>query len=78
MEIKILGIGCSKCKVAYKQVKKAVDLSGRLDIDVTKVESLEAISKYNIMATPAILIDESIKISGRIPSVKEILNLIKM
>mgnify|MGYP001170072817 CR=1 FL=1 len=73
MIIKILGVGCSKCKVAEKQVRRAVEMTGRTDIQVLKIESIQEISRYNIMMTPAVIIDEKVIISGRIPSIKEIL-----
>ncbi len=76
MEIKILGPGCSKCKVTEKQVRRAVKELDRDDIIITKVDNLEDIMKYNIMNTPALVINEIIKVTGRIPSTKEIKNLI--
>ncbi|MCF7925909.1 MAG: thioredoxin family protein [Candidatus Izimaplasma sp.] len=72
MEIKVLGPGCSKCKVTVKQVKRALKQLERDDIVVTKVEDLKEIMAYNIMNTPALVINENVKIVGRVPSVKEI------
>ena len=76
MEIKILGPGCSKCKVTEKQVKRAIKELNRDDISVIKVENIEEIMKYNIMSTPALVIEEKLKIMGRVPSVKEIKKII--
>jgi len=77
MIIKILGVGCSKCKVAEKQVRRTVKMTGRTDIQVFKIESIQEISRYNIMMTPAVIIDEQVVITGRIPSVKEILLMLE-
>jgi small redox-active disulfide protein 2 len=76
MEIKILGHGCSKCKVTLSQVERALKELDRSDILVTKVENLDEIMRFNVMSTPALVIDGKLMVSGRIPSVKEIKNLI--
>jgi small redox-active disulfide protein 2 len=76
VEIKILGPGCSKCKVTEKQVVRAVKELGRSDIIITKVEDLAEIMKYNVMSTPGLVINEILFVSGRIPSTKEIKKLI--
>lgn len=73
--IKILGPGCAKCKATMEVVKKAVEQSG-VTADITKVEDLEGMMKYNILSTPVVVINEQIKISGRIPTVEEIKKLL--
>jgi small redox-active disulfide protein 2 len=71
MEIKILGTGCAKCKTAQAVVEKVVAESG-LNATITKVEDIVEIMKYNVMFTPAIVVDEIVRIKGRIPSEKEV------
>ena len=71
MEIKILGTGCAKCKTAQAVVEKVVAESG-LNATITTVEDIVEIMKYNVMFTPAIVVDEIVKIKGRIPSEKEV------
>lgn len=73
--IKILGPGCAKCKATLEVVKKAVEQSG-VAADITKVEDLEGMMKYNILSTPVVVINEQIKISGRVPSLEEIKKLL--
>ena len=70
-QIKILGTGCSKCKSTYNNVIEALN---RLDIqaDVIKIEDIEEIMKYNVLSTPVLMIDEEIKVKGRVPDVNEI------
>ncbi|MBK6537872.1 MAG: TM0996/MTH895 family glutaredoxin-like protein [Ignavibacteria bacterium] len=70
-QIKILGTGCSKCKSTYNNVIEALN---KLDIqaDVIKIEDIEEIMKYNILATPVLMIDEEIKVKGRVPDINEI------
>ena len=74
--IKILGTGCPKCITMTSIVK---DVVAENDIDTTekKVEDITEIIKYNVMTTPALVIDNVITIKGRVPSKSEVLELIK-
>ena len=71
MKIKILGTGCPKCKKLYAEAEKAVASSG-VAAEIEKVEKIDDIMKYGIMMTPALVIDEKVKASGRIASASEI------
>jgi small redox-active disulfide protein 2 len=73
--IKILGPGCAKCKATFEIVKKAVEQSG-VQTDIAKIEDLEGMMKYDILTTPVVVINEQIKISGRVPTVDEIIKLL--
>ena len=74
--IKILGTGCAKCKQTEQLVKEVIVKNG-IDAVVEKVEDIQLIMEYNILATPAVVVDEVVKIKGRVPSEKEILEAIK-
>ncbi|HAX95183.1 MAG TPA: thioredoxin family protein [Prolixibacteraceae bacterium] len=76
MEIKVLGTGCPKCKNLEKLTQEAVEMSG-VTANVTKVEDIMVIMKYGIMATPALVIDGKVVVKGRVPSVAEIISLLK-
>ena len=71
MEIKILGTGCPKCKTLEELTRKVVKDNG-IDANITKVEDIIEIMKYNIMVTPALVVNEKVVAKGRIPSVDEI------
>lgn len=75
MKIKILGTGCAKCKKLYAEAEKAVSASG-ISVELEKVEKLDDIMKYGVMMTPALVIDEEVKSSGRIPPNAEIVSWI--
>ena len=71
MKIEILGMGCMKCKTLYNNAKKAVDEAG-IQADVIKIEDINKITEYGVIATPALVIDGEVKASGRIPAAGEI------
>jgi small redox-active disulfide protein 2 len=71
MEIKILGTGCPKCKTLEKVTREAVAEAG-IDATVEKVEDIVKIMAYNIMQTPALVINEKIVLKGQVPSVKQV------
>jgi small redox-active disulfide protein 2 len=71
MDIKILGTGCAKCKTLEKLTRDVVEQNG-FQATITKVEDIVDIMKYNIMSTPALVVNEKVEIKGRIPSADEI------
>lgn len=75
MKIAILGTGCPKCRQMVEVVRKAVEKSGR-DASISKVEDVREIMKFKVMATPALAIDDEVKISGRVPTVEEVTSLL--
>ena len=75
MKIAILGTGCPKCRQMVEVVRKAVEKSG-MDVAISKVEDIREIMKFKVMATPALAIDDEVKISGRVPTVEEVTSLL--
>jgi small redox-active disulfide protein 2 len=75
MTIKILGTGCPKCKATIALVQEVVD-EFNININIEKVEDIMEIMKYNVLSTPVLVVDEQIKIKGRVPSKKEIEELL--
>ncbi len=71
MNIKILGTGCPKCKTLEKITREVVEKNG-FNATITKVEDIADIMKYNIIATPALVVNEKVEIKGRVPSADEI------
>ena len=76
MEIKVIGIGCSKCQSLAENVNKAVANSNS-DAIVVKVSDPVEIARTGLMSMPGLIIDGEVKASGRIPSVEEIENWVK-
>jgi small redox-active disulfide protein 2 len=73
--IKVLGPGCPKCKTTYANALEAVKQAG-IDVQVEKVEDLQEMFKYDVLTTPVLIIDEVVKIKGRVADVKEIVGLL--
>ena len=77
MEIKVLGPGCSKWKTTFQVVEKVVK-ENNVDATLTKVDDIMEMMNYNIMTTPAIVVDGEVKMKGQVPSesdVKKMLGL---
>jgi len=71
MQIKILGSGCAKCHRLEQLTREAVAELG-LEASFEHVTDMQAIMAYPVMTTPALVVDEVVKVSGRIPSKDEI------
>lgn len=71
MIIKILGTGCSNCKKLETNAVKAVEELGA-EATVEKVTDMKDIMGYGVMRTPAIVINEKVKMYGKVCTVDEI------
>ena len=71
MLIKILGSGCAKCQ-RLEQLTREVAAELGIDATFEHVREMDRIMAYPIMTTPALVIDEAVKASGRLPSKNEI------
>ena len=69
--IKVLGTGCPKCKTTYNNVLQAVKEAG-VEAEVEKIEDIQEIMKYNLLSSPALLIDDEVKVKGRVAEINEI------
>ena len=76
MNIKILGSGCAKCAKLKLIVEEALKSLGK-EATVEKVEDFMKIMEYGVMVTPALVIDEKVIFSGKLPTVKEIEEILK-
>ncbi|HYE83974.1 MAG TPA: thioredoxin family protein [Clostridia bacterium] len=76
MIIKVLGPGCANCKKLEANAKEAVKELG-IEAAVEKVENFKDILAYGVMKTPALVVDEQVKVMGRIATVEEIKKLLK-
>lgn len=77
MIIKVLGTGCSKCKSLERVTTETVAAMG-IKAEIEKVEDIVKIINYGIMHTPALVINGKVVISGRVPSVTELKEVLTM
>jgi small redox-active disulfide protein 2 len=75
MKIAILGTGCPKCRQTAEMVCRAVERAG-VDATIQKVEDIREIAKYGVLRTPALAVDGQVKLSGKVPSVEEVVALL--
>ena len=76
MKIKVLGTGCAKCDLVYKEAQAAVAETG-VEAEVEKVEKIEEIMAYGVAFTPALVIDDEVKSAGKTLRAKDIAKLIR-
>ena len=70
-QLQILGTGCATCeKLAKMTESAATDLN--LVFRLEKVTAIEDIMKFDILSTPALVVDGEVKVSGRLPSSDEL------
>ena len=69
--IQVLGTGCPKCKTLTANAEAAVKAIG-VDATVEKVEKIADIMKFNVMMTPALVVDGQVKSAGKVLSAEDI------
>lgn len=76
MVIKVLGTGCKNCIKLEENVKEALK-SLNLTAEVEKVQNFDEILDYGVMKTPGLVVNEKVKVMGRVPSVEEIKKILE-
>ncbi len=75
MIIKVLGPGCKNCQALEKEVMNAL-AELNVAVEVEKVSKIDEIIKYDVMMTPALVVNDKVKVAGRVPKLDEIKKLI--
>lgn len=75
MEIKVLGPGCARCKTTYQVIEKVIK-ENNLDVKLTKIDDIMEMMNYNIMSTPAVVVDEVVKLKGTVPTEADVKKLL--
>ena len=75
MIIKVLGPGCANCVNLERITREAVETLG-LDATIEKVTDFPTIAGYGVMATPALVVDDKVVVSGRVPTETEVRGLL--
>ena len=74
-QLLILGAGCAKCGKLYEATEQAAKELG-VPYEINKVTDLKQIMALQVMVTPALVVDGSLKVAGRVPSAEEIKKLL--
>jgi small redox-active disulfide protein 2 len=71
MIIKVLGSGCANCQKLEALAKKAADELG-IEAEIVKVTDYADIMAYGIMSTPGLVVNEEVKMAGRVPTLDQV------
>lgn len=71
MDIKILGSGCAKCQSLEAATRAATAELG-VTADIEKVTDPAEIASWGVMRTPALVVDDEVVLSGRVPSTADV------
>jgi small redox-active disulfide protein 2 len=74
-DIKVLGPGCKKCKKLEQLTQQAIEELG-LDAVIEKVEDMPTIMSYGIMQTPGLVINNKVILTGMVPKLSALKELI--
>jgi small redox-active disulfide protein 2 len=74
-KIEVLGPGCTRCKETFRVVQHVVEQSG-VSVEVVKDESIDRMMQVGLLATPGVVIDGKVVMSGRIPKAEEVRRLL--
>ena len=66
-DIKVLGAGCANCRNTIKLIEAVADDKGE-QIALEKIEDIQRIMAYGVMATPGVVIDGTVVHAGGVPS----------
>ena len=69
--IKVLGTGCANCRATVQRVEQVAQEMG-VPITLEKVEAIQDIMAYGVLATPGVVVDGSVVHSGGIPTREKI------
>lgn len=71
MQIKVLGQGCDRCNQLHRDI---INCLAEMDVaaDLEKVEDIKKIMAYKVVGVPALIINNRVKATGRVPSKAEL------
>ena len=71
LDVKVLGAGCANCQKLERETRAALD-DANIAYELTKVTDYADIAAYGVMQTPALVMNETLLSSGKIPKQAQI------
>ncbi|MDP8256738.1 MAG: thioredoxin family protein [Candidatus Alcyoniella australis] len=75
MKIEVLGPGCTRCERTYETVRAYLEERG-LQHELVKVDKVDEIIKYGLLAMPALVIEGKVVLSGKVPRRRDLEKLL--
>ncbi len=75
-KLQILGTGCAKCIKLAANTEEAAKKLG-IEYEIEKVTDINQIMKFGVMMTPALAVDGTVKVVGKVLTPSEIEKIIK-
>jgi small redox-active disulfide protein 2 len=72
LTIRILGTGCPACNQLEKMCFNVLAYNS-IDADIQKITDIKQIASYSVLHTPALVINDKIYCSGKLPAEKDLL-----
>jgi small redox-active disulfide protein 2 len=66
-EIQVLGTGCANCRNTVRLIEEVARAKG-VEIRLEKVEDLQKIMSYSVLATPGVVLDGQVVHAGGVPT----------
>ena len=76
MKIQILGTGCAKCATLQALTTQAAQEIG-LVCEIRKISNLKTIMLFGVMTTPALVVNNAVKIAGKVPSLEDLTDILR-
>jgi small redox-active disulfide protein 2 len=76
MDVKVLGSGCANCTTLEARTVEALTSLG-MTVEIEKVTDYGEIASWGVMSTPALVIDDRVVLAGRVPSVSELIDVVR-
>lgn len=75
MQVKILGPGCKNCQTLEARTREALEALG-ITADIDEVTDYAEIAGHGVMKTPGLVVDDDVVVSGRVPTARELHDLL--
>ncbi len=75
-KVQILGTGCPKCRQLYEAAQRAAAELG-IECELEKVTDVNDILAFGVMMTPALVVDGTVKVVGKVPAPEEMLKYLQ-